>query len=259
MRSGSSDAAAARGSAADRAVLVARSGHKAASDLDGPAIAVHRARVVAKVRVGGPQALRVADLQERRRQFAPQGHVVLRVARELLEIVRRGLDHQRPRLRRARGARDRVVHVEQERVRQLPHVLEPALREVAFTRRDPGLPPQRRDTARQQHEEACRQGQRERVPADEAARDVGRVAAPRLDGMSRAMTFEVARESIDRRIPRGHVAAQGARDDRVEIARQTRRQIARRRVRRAARWRAPSVSSRTRRLGGISRASANCA
>ena len=115
--------------------------------------------------------------------------------------------------------RDRVVYVEQERMRELPHVFEPPLREIAFTRRDSRLPPQCRDAAREQREHAGRQRQRERVPADKAARDVGRLTATRLHGISRAMALEIVRQPIDRRIARGHVAAQRACDDGVEIAR----------------------------------------
>jgi hypothetical protein len=90
--------------------------------LQGPCDSSHRACGVAEVRVARV-TLHVADLQVRHHDFALQHLILRRFARQTVEILERAFDQQRACWRRARKILNRIVELEQIRVRQLPHAL----------------------------------------------------------------------------------------------------------------------------------------
>ena len=136
------------------------------------AIAGERAGAVAEIRAGRA-ALDVAHLVVGGRQLLLQPRIVGALGGEAVEIFERRADDQLARGRRARQRRDGVVELEQERVGELPHVLEAAL--GARSR----CASARRRSARairachDRDAEAGHQRQRRRAPPRRRRRDAG--------------------------------------------------------------------------------------
>ena len=207
-------------------------------------------------------ALRVTDLDVGRRQLALQRAIVGGFARQRIEVADRRANHHAARLGRARDVHDRVVDVEDERLRQPAHVGESAFgarrappRQSAPARR---WRPSRRRAARSTAAAALR------APCDDAAR-AGRarrranVRARRSDAAcddarDRRRADRPSRSGSDRS------GLERARDNRIEIAVEPRREAGRgRRARGGTRRRIGTFGGRDRRSGCPGDRSSSCA
>ena len=135
--------------------------------------------------------LHVPQPEERSRELALEGTVTSGFARETAEILTGGPHHQLTGTRRTWHVHDLVVHVEHERVREPPDVVEAAFGPGLRLGCDRRLPQYGRDSGGCQQQNGGRDADGERVSPQERPGQVGRVTRTGGDSMLRTVAPEV--------------------------------------------------------------------
>ena len=152
-----------------------------------------------------------------RRKLALQSRVSVLDVRELFGVLQRALHDQLARRRRAGQVADRVVELEQERVRELPHVVEVPLRGRALGPRDFRLI-ERRGQRRAEREGADHRGRRTGlVASDELARPIRERVLTRRNRAALEIALQVLGEGADRLVASLGLLAERLEHDVVEI------------------------------------------
>jgi hypothetical protein len=110
------------------------------------------------------------------------------------------------------------VHLEQKRIGEPPHIVEPLLGSGAFDARRTRLPGGPDDPADERHEHRGRAGHGRTVAPDELRGPIAERVLARNHRQSGEVAPDVFRELIDGRIAASRLLAERLQDDGVEIA-----------------------------------------
>jgi hypothetical protein len=148
-----------------------RPAHRRLEKGDGLAVAGDRALQIAEVLHEGIP-LDVADLLVGNGELAPQLAIPRGLLRELVQVLERALDDERPGRRRAGQVPDRVVELEEKGVGHLAVLVEPPLGAGLRRPRAARLAQRRKDAGRKGRQDQGRRGHADAVAADELLRPV---------------------------------------------------------------------------------------
>ena len=169
-------------------------------------------------------ALQVRQAMVAVREVPQQRRIVARLPREVVEVGQALLDEEPPGRRGAREVADRVVELVQERIRELPHVVEAPLRPGLGGPRAARLPHGHHDSAGERRDDERRRSETHTMAAHELAGPISRRAASRQHGNAREVPADVLGQLVRGGIAQLGFLAHRLQDDRVEIAAQPPRQ-----------------------------------